>query len=328
MKTNDRFVALLAALLLAIAMLFPFWKIILEAPQYPEGIVMKIWISGLAGDMEKINGLNHYIGMATIHEENFPEFAVLPWAFGFLIGLALAIAFTKKRWVINAFLIFAALFATALFYRFWAWEYKYGHELDPTAAIKIPGMTYQPPLFGWKKLLNFLAGSLPDIGAYFTVAAVLLVGWLAVKFRTWKRASGLPLALGLVFTLGLSSCSNEVKPITYGSDQCAHCRMSIEDNRFGSAVQNGKGKTFHFDSIECMAAYAAQNSGEATYYATDFDQPGVLASVDALTFLQGGSIQSPMGGQLMALTNSDHIEEWKSQPDVQVRTWQELVSQQ
>ncbi|HVW99102.1 MAG TPA: hypothetical protein VHA52_01465, partial [Candidatus Babeliaceae bacterium] len=59
---------------------------------------------------------------------------------------------------------------------FWRWEYSYGHHLDPHAAIKIPGMSYQPPLLGYKQLLNFTAGSFPAIGGYMIILpAVLLV---------------------------------------------------------------------------------------------------------------------------------------------------------
>jgi hypothetical protein len=40
---------------------------------------------------------------------------------------------------------------------YWRWGYDYGHNLDMSehAIIKIPEMTYQPPLIGRKKLLNF-----------------------------------------------------------------------------------------------------------------------------------------------------------------------------
>ena len=44
---------------------------------------------------------------------------------------------------------------------FYLWEYEYGHNLDPTAPIQVPGMSYQPPLIGYKMLLNF--------GAYYRV---------------------------------------------------------------------------------------------------------------------------------------------------------------
>ena len=58
---------------------------------------------------------------------------------------------------------------------FWIWEYNYGHDLDPNAAIKVPGMAYQPPLIGFKQLLNFGAYSIPDIGGWLFIGAGVLM---------------------------------------------------------------------------------------------------------------------------------------------------------
>jgi copper chaperone NosL len=64
---------------------------------------------------------------------------------------------------------------------FYKWEYDYGHNLDlEHAPIKIPGMAYQPPLIGSKKLLNFTATSWPAAGGMLAIAAVLLAGASAV----------------------------------------------------------------------------------------------------------------------------------------------------
>ena len=53
------------------AVLFvPMWKIELQAPQYPEGLELKIYPHKLGGNVDIINGLNHYIGMKTLHEES------------------------------------------------------------------------------------------------------------------------------------------------------------------------------------------------------------------------------------------------------------------
>ena len=64
-------------------------------------------------------------------------------------------------------------------YDFYLWEYDYGHNLSPTAPIKVPGMAYQPPLFGKKMLLNFEAYSYPSWGSlFFGLSAVLgLAAW-------------------------------------------------------------------------------------------------------------------------------------------------------
>jgi copper chaperone NosL len=61
-------------------------------------------------------------------------------------------------------------------YDFYMWEYDYGHNLNPQAAIKVPGMAYQPPLIGSKMLLNFNAISMPYISFYILIIAVLLAG--------------------------------------------------------------------------------------------------------------------------------------------------------
>ena len=60
------------------------WRIELEAPQYPEGLVLQLHANKIGGDVDIINGLNHYIGMATLHTENFFEFtsfALYFWLF-------------------------------------------------------------------------------------------------------------------------------------------------------------------------------------------------------------------------------------------------------
>ena len=44
----------------------PMWQIQLDAPQYPEGLVLKLHANKIGGDVDIINGLNHYIGMATL----------------------------------------------------------------------------------------------------------------------------------------------------------------------------------------------------------------------------------------------------------------------
>ena len=50
---------------------------------------MKIWIDQLSGAFDIINGLNHYIGMALIKEEMFPEFGFMIYVLGALIALGL-----------------------------------------------------------------------------------------------------------------------------------------------------------------------------------------------------------------------------------------------
>ena len=171
----------LAALSLGLTYFLPLWEIQLWAPQYPEGLNMKIWLSRISGDFEIINGINHYIGMRTIRAEMFPEFKIMPWLVGGVILLGLLPVVTgRRRWlqVFAATLCLGGVLGMADFYR---WGYDYGHNLDPKAAINVPGMSYQPPMLGYKALLNFVAYSGPDWGGWIFivvgVVAVALVAW-------------------------------------------------------------------------------------------------------------------------------------------------------
>ena len=63
---------------LTLVLFVPLWQIQLSAPQYPEGLNLLIYPSKLGGNVDIINGLNHYIGMKTLHTQDFREFTALP----------------------------------------------------------------------------------------------------------------------------------------------------------------------------------------------------------------------------------------------------------
>ena len=170
----SRIVLGVAAVGLLATLALPLWRISLVAPQYPEGLGMKIWASQITGDLRSINGLNHYIGMKEIHPEAIPELRLMPKIVVALAALGLGAAVWGRRAGLNTWVALLLVAATAGLVDFWRWGYDYGHNLNPTAAIKIPGMSYQPPLIGSKQLLNFTAVSLPAVGGWIAIAAVLL----------------------------------------------------------------------------------------------------------------------------------------------------------
>jgi len=149
---------------------FPMWNILLKAPQYPDGIGMDIWINKIVGanpnDIQNINLMNHYVGMESIPIE-MKEFVVFPWVVGIMsfIGIIFGLIGKRKLFLVW-FVVMSGLGAVGL-YDFYSWEYEYGHNLNPKAPIKVPGQSYQPPVFGYKKILNFEAYSYPSTGAYF-----------------------------------------------------------------------------------------------------------------------------------------------------------------
>lgn len=182
---RSRSLIALSAALLAVALLFPLWSVSLIAPQYPEGLGMYIWAHTVAGvgpnDLQNINGLNHYIGMQTIVPESIPELRIMRPGVLAMSALGLLVAAVGRRRLLQTWafaLVAAALVGLA---DFWKWEYDYGHNLDlEHAPIKVPGMSYQPPLIGSKQLLNFTATSLPATGGVLAIAAVVLAAGAAV----------------------------------------------------------------------------------------------------------------------------------------------------
>ena len=179
LKPISRWLIILAALALSLTYYLPLWTIALDAPQYPEGLGIEIWINQIQGqnpnDLNKINNLNHYIGMKKIIPEAIPELKIMPWIMRGVLLLGLAVGFFGKRKLLLIWLIVFMLVAIAGFVDFYLWGYDYGHNLDmENAIIKVPGMNYQPPLIGSKKLLNFTAISLPGSGGWVAIGSFLI----------------------------------------------------------------------------------------------------------------------------------------------------------
>lgn len=171
----SRLAIALSSLALVSAYFTPLWQILMWAPQYPEGLQMKIWINNLSGNVKIISALNHYIGMRTIEVSMFPEFAYMIYIVGIIIAIGFLTVVVNKRWALLTFFISLAVAGLAALIDFYLWGYDYGHHLNPDAPIKVPGMSYQPPLIGTKQLLNFTAFSGPDLGGWVFIIVVCVV---------------------------------------------------------------------------------------------------------------------------------------------------------
>ena len=182
MKNLPRLIFLLAVVLLLGLFVFPMWSITLIAPQYPDGVTMYIWINKITGSepgtLQNINILNHYVGMKYIEPDTIPELKYFQYIILAMVAFGLVVFWRAKRQLYLLWTIILTILCVLGIYDFYLWEYDYGHNLSPTAPIKIPGMAYQPPLIGSKELLNFLAISLPDISGWM-VGGSLLLGMLA-----------------------------------------------------------------------------------------------------------------------------------------------------
>lgn len=320
----NRILIALASTIMIAAYFLPIWSIELEAPQYPEGLEMFINISSMSGDIEIINGLNHYIGMDLIEPESIPELTFMPFILGFLILFGLLTAIINKKSLLVIWVVLLIIAGIVGIVDFYIWEYNYGHNLDPTAPIKIPGMTYQPPLIGSKDLLNFRAHSYPDLGGIIIGIGGLIALFVLSyeKFFNLSAARKLTTVLPLFLLIG---CSDNPVPINYGSDVCDHCIMRISDNKYGAQLVTPKGKNFNFDAIECMVNYYLQNNGEYKKYITDITNPGVLIPAEGSFYLISLKLKSPMGEFLNGFANLNTAEEYKTKFGGEIFNWNELL---
>ena len=321
---------IVAAVLLWITPFVPIWIIYLDAPQYPEGLSMQIHANKLAGDVEIINGLNHYIGMKTLHSDEFVEFKVLPYilgAFGLLFALS---AFLNSKKMLYISLISFVLFGILAMVDFYMWEYNYGHNLDPNAAIKVPGMTYQPPLIGFKQLLNFGAFSVPHIGGWLlVVAGIFILGASVFEWKFRPKKIQVAFIAFLMSTAGfLSSCTSAgPKPIELNKDMCAFCRMSISDGRFGAEIITKKNRIYTFDDLSCMDKFAAGEENVRDFYIHDFSSENTLIEATSAYYVQHESVRSPMGGNFAAFKDKAAAEKLAGETGTKVLNWEETKHQ-
>jgi len=334
MRKGSRILVLVAALALGLVYVLPVWRIKLEAPQYPEGLGMVIRINTIVGvkqhDLRNINNLNHYIGMKRIEPESIPEMRIMPAVVGVLIVLGLLVAALGRRKLAYAWGTLFLLVALGGLADFWKWEYDYGHDLDQEhAIIKIPGMSYQPPLIGRRQILNFTAHSWPGAGGWIAMAVGAVAVGVAVSER--KRAkrgasmgrgssddpaamdasrggtgagSGAMTALVLAAAVTLSGCSApSPREIAFGSEACAQCLMGIEDEGHAAELVTRTGRAWVFDSVECLVAFlqAMEKADDVhSMWVTDFANPPDLIPVGEASFLLSRTLTSPMGLGLTA----------------------------
>jgi copper chaperone NosL len=133
----------------------------------------------------------------------------------------------------------------------------------------------------------------------------------------------------LVSLMALStSCSTDPEPIHYGEDNCAHCRMTIMDHRYGTEIVTDKGKIYKFDSVECLVEFINdKKDGDEVFslmLCTPFDQPGQMADATECTYLHSRNLPSPMGMYLTAFESEATAYSFKDQFGGKVYCWKGL----
>ena len=332
LKTWIRLLLIICGLALIPVLFVPMWRIDLIAPQYPEGLMLLIYPDKLAGNVDIINGLNHYIGMKTLHTEDFFEFTILPYIIGFFALFFIVTGIVARRKLLYLLFVLFVGFGILAMYDFWRWEYNYGHNLDPAAAIIVPGMAYQPPLIGFKQLLNFGAYSMPDIGGWIfvSVGALLLLSVIVVWRSVGKNARKFSkTAAAVVLLATITSCNTGPEPIKTGVDNCYFCKMTISDVRFGAELVTKKGKIYKFDDTECIISYIKTKDVAADQvkntYLTNYSGTHQLIDVSNAFLLYAVDLRSPMGGNVAAFEHIDSLLAIQARFTGNMVKWNDLI---
>jgi copper chaperone NosL len=186
---GPRLLMIVAAACLVVTFFLPLWNLTMFAPQYPNGLRLDIYDHALRGgnggqDVKEINVLNHYIGMHDLAEEDFTEFKWMPFVVG---GISLLILRAVVHGTVAALVDASVVFFYFGAFSLWSFGYKlyrYGHDLAPTAAVKVD--PFMPPMFGYSKIANFEVYSYPQASTYVMGLALLLLA--AALLMAWRTA--------------------------------------------------------------------------------------------------------------------------------------------
>lgn len=130
----------------------------------------------------------------------------------------------------------------------------------------------------------------------------------------------------LAFAVLLSQCQVKPQPISYGSDGCHFCKMTIVDNQHAAQLVTVKGKAFKYDAIECMMNHLADwdQPEVQLYLVADYARPGELADATIAHYLISDNIPSPMGENLTAFAEMEVRDEAQSQSGGEKLDWESL----
>jgi len=158
----------------------PLWQIHFVAPQYPKGLDLYVRSYTIEGgnrgiDLPEINTLNHYVGMKKLDPADFADLDFIPFAIGALALLALRVAAIGDVRSLVDLAVLTGYFGAFSLGRFGYMLYRYGHDLDPRAPIRMDA--FMPPILGTKEMGNFTVSSFPALGTWLIgIFATVVIG--------------------------------------------------------------------------------------------------------------------------------------------------------
>lgn len=184
LSTPSRIMMVAVAAALIPALFLPVWNITLHAPQYPGGLTVEIYSHTVAGDLQEVNGLNHYIGMEEIQPDEFPEFMFIPFFILRFLGFAALAALVARIPVAAIGYLDFVIFGAVMLFDFQNWLREYGQNLSPDAPIEIEPFT--PKFLGTTEVGQFEVTSMPSAASILMILAGA-AGPVILGYEWWRR---------------------------------------------------------------------------------------------------------------------------------------------
>ncbi len=163
-----------AAILLLASIFLPYWSLTLHAPQYPAGLRVEARLNGISGDVNEIDGLNHYIGMRPLAEAASFERSISILGVAVVALLILAAIFVHSPWaalLALPALLFPVIFLADLQY----WLANFGQNLDPKAPLSSSVKPFIPPVLFEGRIAQFTTTAAPAMGLWLAILASILI---------------------------------------------------------------------------------------------------------------------------------------------------------
>jgi copper chaperone NosL len=118
------------------------------------------------------------------------------------------------------------------------------------------------------------------------------------------------------------------RTLQLGTDQCAHCHMTLADARFAGELVTATGKILPFDDVGCLAMYVAtviKDGRVGSVWVNDFLRPDSLFDATSAVFLRSDSLRTPMDYHVVAFRTGRTADSLRGVLGGELLSWEQVV---
>jgi copper chaperone NosL len=136
----------------------------------------------------------------------------------------------------------------------------------------------------------------------------------------------------LLSSILIAACNPKAEKINVGKDNCAECKMTIMDSKFGGELVTKKGKVYKFDDVRCVAVFLERRGVELsdihkTLFVNYDNNPNDFVEVKHAEFVVSSQFKSPMAGNAAAFKSKKEAEKKSAEiPGSKVTNWATLYN--